>query len=321
MKKLFTLAICCSAWFVAVVQAAPSNYPTHSIRLIAPYPAGGQTDIVARIVAPPLSEALGQSVVVENKPGGNGLVGHDFVAKAKPDGYTLLAGNSAMLAVTVSMIKDMPYDPRKDFAPIMLVGGGAYVLEVNPKLPVKNLAELIALAKREPGKLNFGVGGLGSIPHLLSEQIQQHAGIKWTNINYKGSGPMLIDLLGGQIDVTVDNVSSSLESIRAGRLRAIALTDKATLLPDVPTIEAAGLPGIKAYSWHGILAPAHTPPEVVAKLNEALRQIVKRPDVVKQLNSLGIDVIGGSPADFSAHIARENVHWADIVKSTGAKIE
>ena len=204
---------------VALAQTAP--YPTKPIRLVVPYPPGGQSDIVGRAIAQPLSEALGQPVVVDNKAGASGLIGHDFVAKAAPDGYTLLVGNSAMLAVAVTMINDLPYHPLRDFAPIIRVGGGAYVLEVNPKLPVHSVADLLALARREPGKLNIGIGGLGSLPHLLSEQVQKVAGVQWTTVNYKGGGPMLLDLLGGQIEVTVDNVSSSSEYIKAGRLRPL----------------------------------------------------------------------------------------------------
>lgn len=301
--------------------AASAAYPDHPVKLIAPYPPGGQTDIVARIVATELTSELGQPVVVENRPGSNGLIGHAQVASAKPDGYTLLLGNSAMLAVTVKMMDDMPYDPQTSFAPIVVVGGGPYVLEVKDGLPVKTLQEFLALAKREPGKLNFGLGGYGSLPHLLSEQLQLETGASWLTVGYKGAGPMLLDLLSGQMDFSIDNLSSSLEYIKSGRVKALAVSDKTDQLPGVPTFAEAGLPSVNARSWHGALAPAGTPPQVVAQLNAALVKSLAKPAVIEKLRVAGVDVLGGSPADFSKLIATENQRWGAVVTQTGAKLE
>ncbi|HVR48589.1 MAG TPA: tripartite tricarboxylate transporter substrate binding protein [Pseudorhodoferax sp.] len=306
---------------VPAARAQTAPYPSKPIRLVVPYPPGGQSDIVGRAIAQPLSEALGQPVVVDNRVGASGMIGHELVAKAAPDGYTLLVGNSAMLAVAVSMISDLPYDPLKDFAPIIRVGGGAYVLEVNPRLPVHSVADLLALARRDPGRLNIGIGGLGSLPHLLSAQVQKVAGVQWTTVNYKGGGPALLDLLGGQIELTIDNVSSSAEYIKAGRLRPLAVSSKTELLPGLPTFEEAGLRGVSATSWHGILAPARTPAAIVQRVNAALESALRQSALQQRLRALGIDVAGGSAEDFATFIRAENQRWASVVRQTGARID
>jgi tripartite-type tricarboxylate transporter receptor subunit TctC len=303
-----------------VSQAFAAEYPTKTIRLIAPYAPGGQTDIVARLVAQPLSEALGKPVVVENRPGGNGVLGHDYVAKAEPDGYTLLVGNSAMLAVMPNLAA-LPYDPRKDFAPIVLAAGGPLVLEVNPSLPVHSLQDLIALAKSKPGKLNNGMGGLGTIHHLLTELIRVKAGIDFANVPYKGAGPMLVDLLSGQVDFAIDNTSSSSAYLKSGRLRAIAVSKKTDLLPGVPTLEEAGIPGSEAVAWHGLLAPPGTPQPIVDRLNSELVQILKRPETIEKLKVLGLDLIASNPAEFSEFIRTENQRWAEVAKASRAKVD
>jgi tripartite-type tricarboxylate transporter receptor subunit TctC len=319
-KKIVAVATFGAAIAALTPPCIAQIYPDRPIHLISAYPAGGQTDIVARIIAPALTQALGKSVVVEDRPGGDGIVGFNYVSKARPDGYTLLIGNSSMLAVTVNIVKDLPFDAIKDFAPVIALGKGPFVLEVNPKLPVHSLPELIALAKQQPGKLNFGLGNLGSIPQIVSEELKQRAGVTWVNIDYKGAGPMLVDLLGGQTDLTVDNLSSSISSIKAGRLRAIAVTDKTNLLPGVPTIEESGYSGIHAESWHGVLAPAHAPPAIVQKLNQTINGILKRPEIIKQLNTLSLSVLGGSPSDFADLIKRDKIYWAGVIKSTGVKL-
>ncbi|MFF7709057.1 tripartite tricarboxylate transporter substrate-binding protein [Pseudomonas sp. NPDC007930] len=306
---------------LSLYSAHAGNYPDHPIKLVAPYPPGGQTDIVARIVATELSRELAQPVVVENRSGANGLLGHTLVANAKADGYTLLLGNSAMLAVTVHMMKDMPYDPQKSFAPIAVVGGGPYVLEVKDSLPVNSVAQLLDYARQHPGTLNFGLGGYGSLPHLLSEQIQYQAKLKWLTVNYKGAGPMLVDLLGGQTDFTIDNLSSSYEYIKSKRVRALAVSDRSDLLPEVPTFEQAGLKGISARSWHGVLAPAGTPAAIVQTLNQAITRSLARPEVVAKLKDAGVDTLGGTPERFAQLISSENQRWAQVVDETGATLE
>lgn len=320
-RRSFIKALVGGAVALGGIAQAPfaqaGAYPSKPVRLIAPYPPGGQTDIVARALAAPLAEALGQTVVVENKSGGNGIVGDDYVAKAQPDGYTLLVGNSATLAVSVSLMTQ-PFDPLKDFAPITVVAGGPLVLEVNPALPVHSLAELIALAKAKPDELNSGVS-YGSIHHLLNELIKLQTGASWADVQYKGAGPMLIDLIGGQIDFTIDNISSSIGYINSGRLRAIAVSKKTDLLPGVPTLEEAGLRGAEAGAWHSVLAPAQTPPEVVHRLNAEIVKILHRPDVVTTLAQLGLDVVGDTPEEFAAFLRAENARWAGVARDAHVK--
>ncbi|CAO3359028.1 Bug family tripartite tricarboxylate transporter substrate binding protein [Azospirillum melinis] len=326
MNRLLSLAGALALSALASVSAASSvwaaDYPSQPIKLIAPYPPGGQTDIVARLVAQPLAEALGSPVVVENKPGANGLLGHDLVAKAKPDGYTILVGNSAMLAVAPNLLEKRPFDPTKDFAPIVTVAGGPLILEVNPKLPVHSLADLIALDKQKPGTLNLGLGGLGTIHHLLGEQLKLTFKTSWTDVPYKGAGPMLVDLIGGQVDFAFDNISSSIGHVRSGQLRAIAVSQKTDLLPGVPALsETPGLEGLEASAWHGILAPAGTPPEIVHKLNSEIVKILKRPETLEKLKTLGLDLIANSPEEFSRFIVSENARWKKVADVSGAKME
>jgi tripartite-type tricarboxylate transporter receptor subunit TctC len=321
MKRVFLLA---GALALSVFSAAvgAADYPNRPIKLIAPYPPGGQTDIVARLVAQPLAEALGGAVVVENKPGANGVLGHDLVAKAKPDGYTLLVGNSAVLAVTPNLLANKPFDPVKDFYPITTVAGGPLILEVNPKLPVHTLADLIALDKAKPGTLNHGLGGLGTIHHLLIEHLKLTFKGSWSNVPYKGAGPMLIDLIGGQVDFAFDNISSSIGHIRSGQLRAIAVSRKTDLLPGVPALsETPGLEGLEASAWHGVLAPAGTPPEIVNRLNTEIVKILKRPETLEKLKTLGLDLIADSPEEFRAFIAAENERWGKVAKAADVRLD
>lgn len=320
MKTISACAALAVAVLTSIASAGAADYPAKAVRLIVPYAPGGQTDILARLVAQPLQEALGHPVLVENRPGGNGILGHDYVAKAAPDGYTILVGNSAMLSVMPNLTQT-PYDPRKDFAPIVLAAGGPLVLEVNPNLPVSTVPELIALAKAKPGKLNNGLGGLGTIHHLLGELIRTQTGVQWSNVAYKGAGPMLVDLLSGQIDFAIDNTSSSAAYLKSGRLRPIAVTRKTDFLPSVPTLEEQGITGADALAWHGLLAPAGTPRIIVERLNVELVKILKSPDGMEKLKGLGLDLIASSPDDFQAFIVSENQRWGEVARISGAKIE
>ena len=290
--------------------------------MIAPYPPGGATDILARLISQGLTESLGVPVVVENKAGANGQIGHEFVAKAPPDGYTLLLGNSAALAVSISMYDKLSYDPIKDYAPITLAAQGALVMVVNPNVPANTLQEFIAWGKRSP-KVSAGLAGVGAMHHLVTEQMKIQSGVNWINVPYKGSSPMLLDLLSGQVDFGIDNIPSSLPHIKAGKLKALAVTSakRTPLLPDVPTLAEAGMPGIEAAAWHGVLAPAGTPPAIVAKLNADIVKILRSPEMTKRLADLGLDPIGSSPQQFADFIASENVKWAKVVKASGAKLE
>src|SRR5205809_3388235 len=264
--RALTAALLVVAAPVALGQAA---YPTKPVRLVVPFPAGGTTDLLARAAAQRLSEAWGQQVIVDNRPGAAGNIGAELVARSAPDGYTLLMGTVGTHAINASLYAKMPYDHVKDFAPVILVAGVPNVLEVNPALPVNSVADLIKLAKAKPGQINFASSGSGTSIHLSGELFKTMAGVDMTHVPYKGSAPALTDLMGGQVQLMFDNLPSALPQIKGGRLRAIALTSttRAAVLPDIPTVAESGLPGFEASSWFGILAPAGTPPAIVTWIN------------------------------------------------------
>ncbi|HVO90653.1 MAG TPA: tripartite tricarboxylate transporter substrate binding protein [Casimicrobiaceae bacterium] len=314
--------------FAVLLLAAPlalaqTNYPTKPIRLVVPFPAAGTTDILARAAAQRLSEAFGQQVVVDNRPGAGGNIGTELVAKAAPDGYTLLMGTVGTHAINQSLYSKLPFDPVKDFQPVILVAGVPNVLEVNPALPVNSVQDLIAYAKANPGKLNFASSGNGTSIHLSGELFKTMTGVTMTHVPYKGSAPALTDLVGGQVQLMFDNLPSSLAFIKAGKLRAIAVTStaRASALPDVPTIAESGVPGFDASSWFGILAPAGTPHDVVVKINAEVAKWLATPEAKEKLASQGAIAFGGSPEDFAKHIATESAKWAKVVKESGAKVD
>jgi tripartite-type tricarboxylate transporter receptor subunit TctC len=299
------------------------EYPTKPIRLVVPFPAGGTTDILAREVGQYLSVSLGQPVVVDNRPGAGGNIGADLVAKSPPDGYTLLMGTVGTHAINASLYAKIPYDHVKDFAPVILVAGVPNVLVVNPSVPVNSVQELIAYAKANPGKLNFASSGAGTSIHLSGELFKVMAGVKMTHVPYKGSAPALQDLLGGQVQLMFDNLPPSLPQIKGGKLRALAVTSttRAPALPDVPTIAESGLPGFEASSWFGILAPAGTPPAIIAKVNAEVDKWLASPEGKEKLVAIGANAGGGSPEDFARHIQAETAKWAKVVKDSGAKVD
>jgi len=312
---------------VVVLQSplagAQAGYPNHPIRLVVPFPAGGTTDILARAVAQRMSETLGQQVVVDNRPGAGGNIGSELVAKSAPDGYTLLMGTVGTHAINPSLYSKMPYDHVKDFTPVILVAGVPNVLVVNPDLPVKTVAELIAYGKANPGKLNFASSGSGTSIHLSGELFKTLTGVQMTHVPYKGSSPALTDLMGGQVQLMFDNLPSSLGFIKAGKLRALAVTSAArsTALPDVPTVAESGLPGFEASSWFGVLAPAGTPRDIVTRINAEVAKWLASPEAREKLASQGAIAAGGSPEDFVRHIGAETTKWAKVVKESGAKVE
>ena len=308
---------------IAAVSASAQTYPTRPIRLVVPFPAGGTTDILAREVGDRLSRSLGQSVVVDNRPGAAGNIGSDMVAKSAPDGYTLLMGTVGTHAINPSLYTKMPYDHVKDFAPVVLVAGVPNVLEVTPSLPVNSVADLIKLAKEKPGQLNFASSGSGTSIHLSGELFKTMAGVDMTHVPYKGSAPALTDLMGGQVQLMFDNLPSSLQQIKAGKLRAIAVTSaqRAPALPNVPTIAESGLPGFEASSWFGLLAPAGTPPAVIARINTEVNQWLQTGEAKEKLVAQGAVVAGGTPEQFAAHIRAETEKWAKVVKVSGAKVD
>ena len=308
---------------MAATGAWAQAYPARPIRIVVPFPAGGATDLLARAVAQKLTEAWGQSVVVDNRPGAGGNIGSELVARAAPDGYTLEMGTVGTHAINASLYAKMPYDHVKDFAPVILVAGVPNVLVINPALPVNSVPALIAYAKANPGKLNFASSGSGTSIHLSGELFKVMAGVQMTHVPYKGSAPALQDLLGGQVQVMFDNLPPSLPQIKAGKLRALAVTSatRAPALPDVPTIGESGLPGYEASSWFGVLAPAGTPPAIIAKLNAEIAAWLATPEAKEKMLALGANAAGGSPEDFAKHIAAETAKWQRVVRESGAKVD
>jgi tripartite-type tricarboxylate transporter receptor subunit TctC len=307
---------------ISPLALGQANYPTRPVRLVVPFPAGGTTDIIARATAQKLSEAWGQQVIVDNRPGAAGNIGSELVAKAAPDGYTLLMGTVGTHAINPSLYAKMPYDHVKDFAPVILVAGVPNVLVVNPEVPVKSVPELIAYLKANPGKLNFASSGSGTSIHLSGELFKAMTGVQMTHVPYKGSAPALTDLVGGQVQLMFDNLPSSLAFIKAGKLRALAVTSttRAPALPDVPTV-AESIPGFEASSWFGILAPAGTPPDIIAKINGEVAKWLATPEAKEKLTAQGANVAGSSPQDFAKHIQAETAKWAKVVKDSGAKVD
>jgi len=298
-------------------------YPTKSIRLVVPFPAAGTTDILAREVAQRLSVSFGQSVVVDNRPGAAGNIGSDMVAKSAPDGYTLLMGTVGTHAINPSLYAKMPYNHVKDFVPIVLVAGVPNVLEVTPSLPVNSVADLIKLAKEKPGQLNFASSGSGTSIHLSGELFKTMTGVDMMHVPYKGSAPALTDLMGGQVQLMFDNLPSSLAQIKAGKLRAIAVTSaqRSPALPNIPTIAESGLPGFEASSWFGLLAPAGTPPAIVARVNADVNEWLQTAEAKEKLLAQGAIPAGGTPEQFAAHIRVETEKWAKVVKVSDAKVD
>src|SRR5881227_369126 len=317
--RAFFTALAIVAAPVAIGQAA---YPTKPVRIVVPFPAGGTTDIIARATAQKLSEAWGQQVIVDNRPGAAGNIGAELVAKAAPNGYTLLMGTVGTHAINASLYAKMPYDHVKDFAPVILVAGVPNVLVVNPQVPVNSVPELIAYAKANPGKLNFASSGSGTSIHLSGELFKAMTGVQMTHVPYKGSAPALTDLIGGQVQLMFDNLPSSLAFIKAGKLRALAVTSasRAPALPDVPTV-ADTVPGFEASSWFGVLAPAGTPPEIIARINGEVTKWLATPEAKEKLTAQGANVAGGTPQDFAKHIQAETAKWAKVVKESGAKVD
>jgi tripartite-type tricarboxylate transporter receptor subunit TctC len=310
---------------LAVIAAGTSaqTYPTRPIRLVVPFPAGGTTDILAREVGQRLSVSLGQPVVIDNRPGAAGNIGSDLVAKSAPDGYTLLMCTVSTHAINPNLYAKLPYDHVKDFAPVILVAGVPNVLEVTPSLPVNTVSDLIKLAKEKPGQINFASSGSGTSIHLSGELFKTMAGVDMTHVPYKGSAPAITDLMGGQVQVMFDNLPSSLQQIKAGKLRAIAVTSaqRAPALPNVPTIAESGLAGFEASSWFGVVAPAGTPQAIIARINADVNQWLQSPDAKEKLLAQGAAAAGGTPEQFAAYIRTETEKWAKVVKASGAKVD
>jgi len=314
--------------FAVVLGAGAGNalaqaWPNKPIKYIVPFAPGGTTDILARTISEKLSVALGQPVVVENKPGAGGGVGADFTAKAAPDGYTIMGGTISTHAINASLYSNLPYDPVKDFVAITLIARVPNMLVINPAIPAKNVAELIALIKANPGKYTFASSGNGTSQHLSGELFKSMAGVDMQHIPYKGSPPALQDVVGGQVSMTFDNITTALPLAKAGKLRALAVTTakRSAAAPDVPTLAESGLPGFEVGSWQGVFAPAGTPPEIVRRLNTEIVKIINMPDVREKLTALGAEPVGDTSEQFGAYVKTEVAKWSDVVKKSGAKVD
>jgi tripartite-type tricarboxylate transporter receptor subunit TctC len=296
------------------------SYPVKPIRLVVPYPAGGVNDIIARILAQKMSEALGQSVVIDNRAGAGGNIGTDFVAKAPPDGYTLLSGGVGSLVMNPTLEK-VPYDTQKDFAPVILMATSPNVLAVHPSLPVRNTKQLIALAKSRPGELNYASGGTGSTPHLSGALFASMAGINIVHVPYKGMTPGTTALISGEVQLNFLGIPPALPHLAAGRIRALGVTGKerSGKLPDVPTIAESALPDYEVSPWFGVLAPAGTPPEIVLKLNSEIARVMRSPEMREKLGANGADAAFTTPAEFSAVIAADSAKWRKLISDAGVR--
>ena len=307
----------------AGAAAAQPGYPAKAIRYVVPFPAGGPLDIVARAIGQELSKSWGQPVIIDNRPGAGGNIGADLVAKAPPDGYTILMGAVSTHAINVTLYNKLPYDPIRDFAPVTLITSVPNVLVVHPSVPANNVKELIALAKARPGQLNFASGSTGSAGHLAGELFNSMAGVRMTHIPYKGAAPAVVDLMAGHVSLMFDNMSSALPNIKAARVRALAVTTlkRSPLQPQLPTISEAGLRGFDVSTWFGIFAPAGTPPEIVAKLNGEVARILHTPEMKERLALLGAEPIGNKPDEFAAFIKAEIPKYAKVIQASGAKAD
>jgi tripartite-type tricarboxylate transporter receptor subunit TctC len=298
-------------------------WPNKPIRMIVTFPPGGSTDATVRIVAPKLGERLGQQVIVDNRPGAGGNIGLQALAKADADGYTLGVGAAGGLAANAALYPKMPFDAQKDFVPISLLAHIPFVLVVNPASSIKSVADLLAQARAEPGKVAIGHGGNGTAMHLSVQLLKLMAGVDMTEIAYKGSGPVALDVIGGQVPAGMLDLPSVLQQIRAGKVRALAVTGASRLadLPDVPTLAEAGVKGYESTGWFGVVAPAATPPAIVARLQAEMRVVLTDPGVAAAARTAGVELAPTTSAEFGRFIASETMKWADVIKRSGTKLE
>lgn len=306
--------LCAAGW------AHAQNYPNRPVRFVVPFAAGGSTDIVARTLGAKLSEVLGQSFIVDNRPGAGTVIGTESVARSPADGYTLLVV-PAPFTINPGLLPKLPYDPLNDFTPITLINTTALVVVVNPSVPARNIKELIALARAKPGMLNYGSSGTGGSNHLAGELFSAMAGVKMVHVPYKGNAPALTDLVGGHVDLVFNGLTSAYPLIKSGKLRPLAMTSmrRSHVLPDMPTLDESGLKGFEAVAWNGLAGPAKTPQEAVDRLSNAVRKVLTNPEMRERLRSEGSDPVGSTPAEFAKHLRDEIAKWARVIKISGAK--
>lgn len=297
---------------------ARSDYPARAVRVIVGFPAGGPSDILARLVAQKLTESTAQQFVVDNRGGASGIIGAELVAKAAPDGYTLLVV-PATHAVNPSLYKKVPFDTLRDFTPVSLVAEGPFILVVHPSLPVRNVQELISLARKRPGELNYASAGVGGLPHLAGELFKSTVAVKMNHIPYKGAAPATVDLVAGHVTIMFNNMLSAIPHVKAGRLRALGVTTskRSVAVPEVPTIAESGVKGYEVSGWYGMLAPAGLQPDVLTRLNTEVNRGMRQPDVVKRLAAEGVDAGGSTSEEFGARIRKEMAKWGAVVKTAG----
>ena len=312
--------------FAALVPglAAAQDYPAKVVRIVNPFGAGGALDQLARSLAQKMSDSMGQQFIVENKTGAGGNIGADFVAKSPADGYTLLLGDIGSLAIAPSVFPTLPFDPVKDFAPVLMVAYSPHILAAHPSVAAKDARELVALAKAKPNSLNFAISGIGGANHLAGIEFAMRAGIQWTYIPYKGGSQAIADVMGGQAQVLFNGMLATYPAVKDGKLKALAISSskRFAAAPDIPTVaESAGLPGFETGSFQGIVAPAGTPADVVAKLHATVTKILATPEMKDRLDKAGAEVRPGSPADFGEFIKSEKARWAKVVKESGAKFD
>lgn len=315
------------AWCTAMVFFGSAScwaqaYPARPIRLIVPYAAGGGVDVMARLVAPKLSERLGQRVIIDNHAGATGNIGAEIAARAAPDGYTVLMGG-ASLAINVSLYSKLTYDVMKDFVPVTEVAQSPNIVLVHPSLPARSIRELIALARARPGQLNYGSGGSGSTLHLTAELFKTMANVNIVHVPYKGTGPAIVGLMSGEVALAMPPLSGMLPHVESGRVRALAITSRTRLniLPQLPTVAESGVPGFESGQWYGMLVPAGTPASIVMKLQSELAQVVRLPDVVAQITRQGCVPVGDTSRHFTAYLRQDIAKWAKVVKASGARVE
>jgi tripartite-type tricarboxylate transporter receptor subunit TctC len=323
MKTGFLFAAGAALLLAATVPAAAQSYPTKTIRLVVPFPPGGGSDTMGRIVGQKLGERLGQQVVVDNRPGAGGSIGADAVAKAAPDGYTLLLGSASEIAQYPNVNPRLPYDPQRDLAPVTLVGNVPLLLVVHPSLPVKNVRDVVALAQKMPGQINFSSAGNGSTTHLAVELLNLMTGVKMAHVPYKGSVPAVTDLVAGNVQLGIPTMPAALPFVRSGRLKAVAVSTakRSSALFDVPTIAESGVRGYDAVLWTGLLAPAATPKPLVARLHGELAKIVAMDDVKEALAKQGAEAAVSTPDEFAAYIRSELAKWAKVVKAADIRLD
>ncbi len=323
-SRFVTRGVCAAVVLAAcAATASAQNYPNRLIRLVVPWTPGGAADILSRTVAQKMSENVGQQVLVDNRPGANGIIGTEFAARAPADGYTLLMGATGPNSVLPSLAPKLPYDALKDFAPVSLIATTTYVLSVHPTMAVNSVKELVALAKSKPGQFTFASPGSGTPNHLSGEMFKAAAGIDIQHVPYKGSAPAMTDVMGGQVTMTFENIAPSLPHIKAGKLKPLGITaaKRSALLPDVPTIAESGFPGFQAVGWFGILAPRNTPAPVISQLNAEIVRILRLPEVRERLLALGVEVHGSTPEEFDAFGRAEIEKWAKVVKTANVRLD